>query len=121
MDKEAEGKIKELEERVKHLEERVEMLIHIADMDKHPFTYSALEHGLTKQQVTRILDLMDRARKSIKEDKPMNHSVFEQAVYEIVPSKRGDYHFAEEVVSTLNEEGRWKEVYAHMKKNGMNI
>ena len=41
--------------------------------------------------------------------------------YEIVPSRRGDYYFAEDIVSTLNYEERWVKVYKHMKKDEMNI
>ena len=51
----------------------------------------------------------------------MSHHKFEESIYEVVPSRRGDYHFAEDIVSTLNYEGRWVEVYKHMKKDGMNI
>jgi len=59
-------KVRELEARIRHLEERVETLAEIADSEKRPFTYLALESGLTKSRVTKIYDLMDRVRDTIK-------------------------------------------------------
>jgi len=111
----------ELENRVKHLEERVKMLVNIADPEKHPFTYLALETNLTHSQVEAILELMDKAQKSLRIGDPMNHAVFEGRVYEIVPIKNGDYHFAESIVATLNDSHQYSDVYEHMKKDGMNI
>jgi len=118
---EIEERLKALEDKVKFLEERIEMLIEIADSEKRPFTYLALEYGLTKEQIERIYDLMDEVSKAIREGKTFHHSEFEDRIYQIVPQRKGDYHFAEEIVSTLNQEGRWQEVYQHMKKSGMNI
>lgn len=51
----------------------------------------------------------------------MSYHKFEERIYEIVPSRRGDYHFAEDIVSTLNDEGTWTEVHRHIRKDGMNI
>ena len=51
----------------------------------------------------------------------MHHHQFEEAVYEIVPSHKDDYHFAESIISTLNDEHRWEKVHQHMKKDGMNL
>ena len=116
----SQAEINELKERVKHLEERVKMLAGIADSETRPFTFLALESDLTEAQVKKILDLMDRVRESLK-SKPMHHAQFEQAVYEIVPSHKGDYHFAESIVTTLNDEHNYEDVYKHMKKSGMNL
>lgn len=110
-----------LEERIRRLEFQIELIREFLDSDLHPFIYSVLEAGLTESQHEAILDLMDEARQGIKNGKPMSHSEFEQKVYEIVPTRRRDYHFAEDIVSTLNEEGRYPEVYEHMKKSDMNI
>lgn len=112
---------RELEARVKLLEERVKMLAEIADSETKPFTFLALESDLSHEQVTKILDLMDKVRKTMKEGKPMHHAQFEQAIYEIVPIHNGDYQFAESVVLTLKDEHRYEDVYKHMKKSGMNL
>jgi len=115
------SRLKDLEKRIEHLEYRVKLLAEIADFERHPFISAVLEANLTESQIRAIYDLMDEALQTIREGKPMNHHEFEERIYEIVPSRRGDYHFAEDVVSTLNDEGRWVEVYKHMKKDGMNI
>ena len=111
----------ELENRVKHLEERVKMLVNLADPEKHPFTFLALEANLTHSQVEPIFKLMEKAENSLRTGNPMNHGVFEGRVYEIVPTKNGDYHFAEAIVATLNDTQQYSDVYKHMKKDGMNI
>jgi len=116
-----ENRFEELERRIQHLEYRVKLLAEIADFEKHPFIFTVLESDLGESQVRAIFDLMDKVSKTIKDGKPMSHHKFEESIYEIVPSRRGDYHFAEDIVSTLNDEGRWVEVYKHMKKDGMNI
>lgn len=116
-----ESKVRELEKRVQYLEERVEFLVEIADSEKDPFIYLALETGLTKNQVDKIFNLMDEVREGINAGRPMHHHEFERRVYEIVPSRKGDYHFAESIISSLNETGRYQDVYQHMKKDGMNI
>lgn len=119
----SEAKTGELEQRVKHLEERVKRLVEIADSEKKPFTFLVLENDLTHEQEKKILDLMGRVHNELHErkSKPMNYHEFEKALWEIVSSKDRDYHFAEDVVSTLNEEGRWTDVYEYMKKSGMNL
>jgi ABC-type phosphate/phosphonate transport system substrate-binding protein len=115
------SRLKDLEKRIEHLEYRVRLLAQTADFEKYPFIYTVLESDLTESQVRAIFDLMDKVSKTIRDGKPISHHKFEESIYEIVPSRRGDYHFAEDIVSTLNDEGRWVEVYRHMKKDGMNI
>jgi hypothetical protein len=116
-----ESTLQQLEERVKFLEERIELLIEIADPEKDPFVHLALEVGLTKDQIEKILDLMDKVRKEINAGKSVSHHQFESKIYEIVPSRYGDYKFAEAIVLTLKEVGKYEDVYEYMKKNGMNI
>ena len=116
-----ESRLRELERTIEYLKYRVELLASIADSEHHPFIFTVLESNLTEHQVIAIYDLMDEASKTIREGKPMGHHQFEQRIYEIVPSHRGDYHFAESIVDTLNDEQRWEEVYQHMKKDGMNL
>jgi hypothetical protein len=116
-----EDSFKELNRHIKHLEYRVRLLAEIADFERHPFIYTVLESDLTESQVRAIFDLMDKVSQTIRDGRPISHHKFEESIYEIVPSHRGDYHFAENIVSTLNDEGRWVEVYKHLKKDGMNI
>lgn len=118
----SENIIEELKKRVQHLEDKVEMIRELIDDDKFPFMYLALESGLTMSQVNQIFDLMQEISQSIiQKQNPMQHSEFEERIYQIVPTHRDDYHFAQSVVRTLYRNGEYTEVYHHMKKSGMNI
>ena len=113
--------ISSLEERLSNAEHRITLLLTLIDSKKHPFTFHMLEADATRNQITAIYDLMDKAEKLINEGNPMDHHSFEQEVYKIIPSHSGDYHFAEGIVSTLNSSGQYFDVYVHYKKNGMNL
>ena len=110
-----------MEKRIQHLEERVKLMLELCDYERHPFIYTMLEANSTKDQIDKVLDLMDEARSSLQSVKPMHHAEFERRVYVIIPQRKGDYHFAEDIIATLNKEGRYTDVYQHMKKSGMNI
>ncbi|MFW6110763.1 MAG: hypothetical protein ACOC6H_01870 [Thermoproteota archaeon] len=116
-----EDRIEHLEKEIRYLKNRISMLIHIADPRRSPFTYLALEFGLTKEQIDEIYDLMDRTRESIEKGNPINSTEFEEEVYRIAPSQRGHHHFPEAIVRTLNEEGKYRDVYEYMKKRGMKL
>lgn len=116
-----EAKLAALEKRVAELEDKILRLLTLTDFDKHPFTYHELEANLTKEQVEAVFDLMDEAQKSLASPKPMDHHDFERRVYEIVPARNGDYHFAEGIVGTLNQSGQYTDVFRQMKKSGMNL
>lgn len=92
------------------MEERIELLIEIADPEKDSFVHLVLEAGLSKEQIDKILDLMDKVREEINAGKPVSNHQFESEIYEIVPLKYGDYHFAEAIISTLKETGRYEDV-----------
>ena len=114
--------IADLRIRVQRLEDQIEMLMELVDHEKYPFMYLALESGLNKSQVNQIFDLMEEVSKAIfTGKKPMSHSEFEDRVYQIVPTLKEDYHFAESIVRSLNRKGQYTEVYHHMKKSGMNL
>jgi len=115
------SEVNELKKRIEFLEERVRMLRSIADPERHPFTYLALEADLRRSQVDDIFRLMDEVRLSLKMGTPISHHIFESRIYEIVPSRNGDYHFAESVVRTLNDSNQYTDVFEHMKKDGMNL
>jgi hypothetical protein len=106
-----------LEKRIEHMEYRIKLLAEIADSKRHPFTYMILESNLTEPQVRAIFDLMDRATKTIRNGEPMSRNEFEDRVYNIVQNRRGDYHFVDDIISSLKDEGRWAEVYEQLKKS----
>ena len=111
----------ELEEKVKHLEERIEMLSSIADFEKHPFIFTALEYKLNRDDVKKIYGLMEFYRKRISDGATITHSEFERELYKEIPSLKGNVLFAKSIVMTLNDEKLYTEVYEELKKSGMNI
>jgi len=113
--------IRELEEKVKHLEERIEMLASIADFEKHPFIFTALEYRLSRGDVKKIYGLMEFYRKRISDGVTITHSEFERELYKEIPSLKGNFLFAKSIVMTLNDEKLYTEVYEELKKSGMNI
>ena len=114
-------RVEELMAEVTQLKYRVRLLAGLVDLEREPFTVLNLSHELTERQASSILDLMDETRQAIEKGEDINHHKFEQKVYDIVPTENGNYHFAENIVSALNEESRYDDVYEYMKKDGMNI
>ena len=110
-----------LEQKVERLEFYISLLQSLVDPERAPFIYLVLETRLSREQLDAIYKLMDEVQDGIRQGNPINHADFEQRVYDIVPSKNGDYPFAESIVSTLNQEHRYTGVYKHMKADGMNI
>ena len=110
--------LEQMEKRIENIEYRVKLLSEIADFDNHPFIFTVLEVNLTEAQVTGIYDVMDQAREIIRSGKQSSLLKIEQGFYEIVPEKKGDYHFVEEIIGALKDERRWVEVYNHLKKKG---
>jgi hypothetical protein len=110
-----------LMERLALLEYKFELLSSLVDSERNPFAYLCLESSVTREQQKKIFALMDEARASLRTEHPMEHHEFERRVYEICPGYMGDYHFAEAIVSTLNDTHRWNDVYDYMKQNGMNL
>ena len=116
-----EFRIVELEKKINYLEERIEMLAGIADFEKHPFIFTALEYGLSQKGVKKIYGLMEFYRKRISDGDIINHAEFENELYKELPSLKGNFSFAKSIVMTLNDEGLYTEVYKQLKKSGMNI
>lgn len=111
----------ELEKRIAELEHQVEHLLRLSDLERAPFSYLVVETGITDAQENEIYNLMEDFSNYIKAGRKIPHHDFEQELYKIMPSKNGDYHFAETVVASLNDEDRFTDVYEALKKSGMNI
>jgi hypothetical protein len=116
------SRLSNLEIQVKELEDKIRRLLLLVDHDKDPFVYLTLEMNLTRDQIMDIYALMDQTDKSLSSGNPMHHAEFERRVHQIVPQREGDYHFAENIVRTLNTKGfKYKAVYKHLKESGMNL
>jgi len=100
---------------------KINLLMQLVNSDKNPFAYLLLEENATREQQSAIFDLMDKTEKKIRTKEKVSHVAFETEIYRIFPKSYGDYHFAENIVATLGEKGRWETVYKFMKKDGMNI
>ena len=116
-----EERIRVLESEIEELKDKENRLLTLTDPERHPFTHLTLELNLTKAQVRGIFSLMDEAERSLSTDQPMQHGEFERGVYEIVPTQAGNYHFAEDIVRTLNDSNQYTAVYTHMRTSGMNL
>jgi hypothetical protein len=107
-----------LESRVEQLEHRVKKLLMLVDADKFPFMHLALSDDLTEAQIDAIYDLMDRTREDISSGGAKSLTDFEERVYQIVPTRRNDYHFVAGIVRSLKEQ--YADVHKHLKDQGMN-
>ncbi len=95
-----------IEEKVELLEYQIELLFENRPIDR--FIY---ESKLTRNESKLIMDLLDKYRDAIASNKTVSHSKFEQEIYEIVPSKNGDYHFCELIAKLYADERQWEEVF----------
>lgn len=96
----------ELEERISMLEFRQQLLFDNDDVSRILFEYK-----ITSQQYRSIMDIMDKYREKIDKRIGVNHHEFEEELYEIVPQRRGDYHFCEFLARAFMDTGRWAEVF----------
>lgn len=96
-----------LEEKIELLEYQIELLFENRPIDR--FIY---ESKLTRNESRLIMDLLDKYRNAIDANETVNHSTFEQEVYELVPKKNGDYHFCELITKLYAQEGQWEEVFS---------
>ena len=100
------SRIEAMEKQIELLTFQLERLYENSALDRYVF-----ESRLTKEQFGLIMDLLDEKRREIDAGKKVRSSPFEEEVYEIVPEKRGQYHFCETITRLFAEEGRWEEVF----------
>jgi len=111
MEKELLARIKDLEETVELLSFQQQLLFSNTDSDRMLFEYK-----ITKKQYRSIMDLMDKYRYKIDNNEDVDHNKFEQDMYNLIPSVKGDYHFVELLTRSFWEEGRWEEVFETLYK-----
>lgn len=100
---------KELLERLDFIEFRQQLLFENNSYARHLF-----EHEVTREQSDSIYDLMDEYRKRIDNGEEVHHGSFEQSIYEIVPHKFGNYHFAESIAQVNHKRASYEEVFEHL-------
>ena len=96
-------------ERLDFIEFRQQLLFDNDDVSR-----SIFEYGLTREQYKRIMALMQDYRERIERGEKCDHRGFEQAMYEIVPDHRGDYHMCEQLAKGFRDENRWEEVFDNL-------
>lgn len=100
------SKIEELEKKIEMLEFRQQLLFDNDDLSRLLF-----EYNITHQQYRDIMDLMDSYRDDIDNNRNVDNSAFEDAIYKIVPEHSGDYHMCEYLARAFMDTGRWEEVF----------
>ena len=82
--------------------------------EKADYIKSKGKWALVREQYKRIMALMQDYRERIERGEKCDHRGFEQAMYEIVPDHRGDYHMCEELAKGFRDENRWEEVFDNL-------
>jgi len=94
-------------------------MVDVVDPERFPFMYLTLEQDWTKDQVTRIFDLMDEVLKSLSTPKKIGAIEFERRVKSIVPDS--SYETVKSILLTFGDEHKYMDVYEHLRKDGLNI
>ena len=70
------------------------------------------ENNITRNEYSKIMDLMDKYREMIDKRIKVNNSQFEEEMYAILPLElNGNYHFCENITRAFMEDRRWEEVF----------
>lgn len=101
------------------IEEKLDFLDFRQDLIFYSNRFNRLmyETGVTRKQNGELLDLVEEYSNQIHNGEHVNKGSFEQRVYEIVPEKYGDYHFAEFIALDLWKDGRWEDVFESLYKD----
>ncbi|MCY7817290.1 DUF1878 domain-containing protein [Bacillus haynesii] len=102
-------RIEELEKTVELLTFKQSLLFSNTSVDR-----ALYEYDISKNQYNEIMDLMDNYRSKIDNNEKVNHHIFENEMYEIVPQHSGNYHFVESLTRAFWENNRWEEVFDNL-------
>ncbi|QTB21590.1 DUF1878 domain-containing protein [Lysinibacillus sphaericus] len=100
---------KELLDRLDFIEFRQELLF-----KNDPYSRELFDNDITREQDKRIGDLFDDYRDRIDKGERVSKSSFEQIIYEIVPHKKYEYHFAESIALANHESDNYEEVFEQL-------
>ena len=95
-----------LEQRISLVEFKQQLLF-----ENTPLSMFMFEYDISAEQNHKLGDLMDEYRKQIELHKEVNSSSFEDAIYQILPHIKMDYHFCELYAKRCMEQGSWEEVF----------
>lgn len=97
--------VQKINKRMDFLEFRQELLFENTKTSRFLF-----ETKVTREQYSKIMDLMDEYREKIDNGQTVNHHEFEQRIYDIT-GFNGLYHFCEGIAQAFMEDNRWPEVF----------
>lgn len=100
---------------LKRLVFQMELLKSLVGPERDPFAYLIFENRLSREQYNDILGYMDALSERIAKGIQISKAEFESEIYSIVPSRSGDFHFAEDIVGSLKESGKYEEIYDELK------
>lgn len=97
----------ELLDRLDLIEFRQELLFENTD-----YARLLYDNKVTREQKDNISELFSSLRNSLDNgEEIMSSSNYESKIYEIVPHRNHNYHFAENIARVLHKEGRYEEVF----------
>lgn len=107
----------DINDRIEQLEFQQELLYENGALERYIY-----ETHITRSQYNAIMKLMEHYRDKIDAHEAVDNATFEAEIYEIVPERKGDYHFCEMITQLFAEAQRWEEVfpalYGNMRKYG---
>ncbi len=124
MTNEEQQRLADLEQQVAGLRRNFIRMLRIVDHVAKPraLDRSMIEVCATKRQEKAFYDLMDHLSQQITVGQPvMAREIFERRVSEIFPAREDDTHSVEGFLIAAARDGRWRTVYEHMERNGVNL
>ncbi len=119
-----EQQLADLERQVAGLKRNFIRVLRIIDHVAKPkaLDRAMIEVCATKSQEKALYDLMDDIANQITLGQPiMPRDTFERHLYEMFPLREDDTHSAESLLIAAARDGRWRIVYEHMQRNGLNL
>ena len=95
-----------MEERLNNIEYRQKLLF-----ENTPISRFLFESNTTESEYIAIMDLLAIYQAKIEKGEKVSSGDFECQIYNLVPSKKGDYHYCELVSKLFAEEGQWEDVF----------
>jgi Protein of unknown function (DUF1878) len=108
-----------LDERIDLLEYQVELLAQIMQDPKHShFNHIILERKLNRLDVNKIYGLLDMVSEN---PTATDRDDFLERLSDLIPKFSGDAMFASSILSSLNEDGKYTNVYEYLKYNDASL
>jgi hypothetical protein len=109
----------ELEKRVARLEYRESLIRRLLDPRRDPFAFFAFENNLDELDVKGIEEVMESARKTLSDGKPLETADFVSELSIHIPAKERPEGFVHDFVKRLliafEMTGQWYEVVNHFR------